>query len=80
MSKLVYVVAPTEDAFLKYIAKQWDGPLKDTGVRLVYVAPGQKVPTPPGGRAEFLFLRHWQSRKDWRYLYNRALSLRAGRP
>lgn len=78
--KTVYVVAPSHEAFVKWTAKKdTDAGWRDL-TDYVYIAPWRHQRIPKGGTAEFMFLKHWKSREDWRYLYNRALSLKAGRP
>ena len=67
----LYVIAPTRKAFEQWSGKQdpnW--PLPDA----VFVHSIKQL-TSKTGPEDFLFLNGWQTRPDWRQLYNRALAI-----
>jgi hypothetical protein len=80
MSRTTYVVAPTLHAFVGWAMSSGykvdcvDGTHPETGHRVRFVSgPGTVKHLSEG--VDFLFLKHWQSRKDWRAIYNRALAI-----
>lgn len=70
MSKLLYVVAPDYSAFQRWVREQGSDSEEQVGYKFVRSLDDLRQRKRP----EFMFLKGWRSRPDWRQIYNKALA------